>query len=78
MLAELGARVIKIEQEGSSGDTLQKAVAAPYWANKERMTLNLRAASGKRMLDALLSRWAVWDRPSPTPSPRAYAHTRGR
>jgi crotonobetainyl-CoA:carnitine CoA-transferase CaiB-like acyl-CoA transferase len=65
MLADMGARVIKIEQPGRGDDT--RAWGPPFSAgesayflsinrNKESLTLDLKQAAGRRILDALLDR----------------------
>jgi formyl-CoA transferase/CoA:oxalate CoA-transferase len=65
MLADMGARVIKIEQPGRGDDT--RAWGPPFIAgesayflsinrNKESLTLDLKHPAGRRVLDALLDR----------------------
>ena len=63
MLADMGARVIKIEQPGKGDDTrawgppFQKGESAYFLSinrNKESITLNLKHPGGRRVLDALL------------------------
>ena len=65
MLADMGARVIKIEQPGKGDDTrawgppFQKGESAYFLSinrNKESITLNLKHPGGRRVLDALLER----------------------
>ncbi len=56
VLADLGAKVIKVEQTNSTGDTV--AANKPFFAwiinNKERISLDLRSDLGKQQLDELL------------------------
>ena len=52
----MGARVIKVEQSGSSGDLIE---ASPHYFaainhSKERVELDLRSDEGRASLDALL------------------------
>ena len=65
MLADMGARVVKVEQPGKGDDT--RAWGPPFQAgesayflsvnrNKESLTLNLKHPDGRRVLDALLER----------------------
>ena len=65
MLADMGARVIKVEQPGKGDDT--RAWGPPFLdgesayfmsvnRNKESVTLNLKHADGRRVLDALIGR----------------------
>lgn len=65
MLADMGARVIKVEQPGKGDDT--RAWGPPFLEgesayflsinrNKESITLNLKHPGGRRVLDALLER----------------------
>ena len=65
MLADMGARVVKVEQPGKGDDT--RAWGPPFQAgesayflsinrNKESITLNLKHPDGRRVLDALLER----------------------
>jgi CoA:oxalate CoA-transferase len=57
ILADLGARVIKIEQVGSSGDMMAGTPFFFHWVShtKERCDLDLRDPQGKQMLDELLA-----------------------
>ena len=65
MLADMGARVIKVERPGKGDDT--RAWGPPFQAgestyflsvnrNKESVTLNLKHPDGRRLLDALIDR----------------------
>ena len=65
LLADMGARVIKIEQPGRGDDT--RAWAPPFVGdesayflsvnrNKESVTLNFKAVEGRRVLDQLIAR----------------------
>jgi len=63
MLADMGARVIKIEQPGRGDDTrawgppFQSGESAYFMSinrNKESVTLNLKHPDGRRVLDALI------------------------
>ena len=65
MLADMGARVIKVEQPGKGDDT--RAWGPPFQdgessyfmsinRNKESITLNLKHPNGRRVLDALIER----------------------
>ena len=65
MLADMGARVVKVEQPSKGDDT--RAWGPPFQAgesayflsvnrNKESLTLNLKHPDGRRVLDALLER----------------------
>ena len=65
MLADMGARVIKIEQPGKGDDT--RAWGPPFHhgesayflsinRNKESVTLNLKHPDGRRVLDSLIDR----------------------
>ena len=65
MLADMGARVIKVEQPGKGDDTrawgppFQDGESAYFMSvnrNKESVTLNLKHADGRRVLDALIGR----------------------
>ena len=65
MLADMGARVIKVEQPGKGDDTrawgppFQDGESAYFMSinrNKESITLNLKHAEGRRVLDALIER----------------------
>ncbi len=65
MLADMGARVIKIEQPGKGDDTrawgppFQHGESAYFLSinrNKESVTLNLKHPEGRRVLDALIDR----------------------
>ena len=65
MLADMGARVIKVEQPGKGDDTrawgppFQKGESAYFLSinrNKESITLNLKHPDGRRMVDALIER----------------------
>ena len=65
MLADMGARVIKIEQPGKGDDTrawgppFQEGESAYFLSvnrNKESVTLNLKHPDGRRVLDALIAR----------------------
>ncbi len=65
MLADMGARVIKIEQPGKGDDTrgwgppFQNGESAYFLSinrNKESVTLNLKHPEGRRVLDALIER----------------------
>eukprot|EP01046_Picozoa_sp_COSAG06_P011961 COSAG06_NODE_689_length_13068_cov_9.661269_16_plen_177_part_00 len=56
ILSDLGARVIKVEQTGSSGDLIE---ASPHYFaavnhSKERVELDLRSDEGRASFDALL------------------------
>lgn len=56
ILADFGARVIKIEQTGSAGDLIEQS---PHYFlsinhSKERVSLDLRSDEGRAQLDALL------------------------
>src|SRR3954463_15305478 len=65
LLADMGARVIKIEHPGKGDDT--RAWGPPFIGgesayflsinrNKESLTLDLKAAGARRVLDALLEK----------------------
>ena len=65
MLADMGARVIKVEQPGKGDDTrawgppFQEGESAYFLSinrNKESITLNLKHPDGRRVLDALIER----------------------
>ena len=65
MLADMGARVIKVEQPGKGDDTrgwgppFQKGESAYFLSinrNKESVTLNLKHPEGRRVLDALIEK----------------------
>ena len=65
MLADMGARVIKIEQPGKGDDTrawgppFQEGESSYFLSinrNKESVTLNLKHPDGRRILDALIAR----------------------
>ena len=65
MLADMGARVIKIEQPGKGDDTrgwgppFQNGESSYFMSinrNKESLTLNLKHADGRRVLDSLLDK----------------------
>ena len=65
MLADMGARVIKVEQPEKGDDTrawgppFQDGESAYFMSinrNKESLTLNLKHAEGRRVLDALIER----------------------
>ena len=65
MLADMGARVIKVEQPGKGDDTrgwgppFQNGESAYFLSinrNKESVTLNLKHPEGRRVLDALIAR----------------------
>ena len=65
MLADMGARVIKVEQPGRGDDTrgwgppFQNGESAYFLSinrNKESVTLNLKHPQGRRVLDALIAR----------------------
>ena len=65
MLADMGARVIKVEQPGKGDDTrawgppFQEGESAYFLSinrNKESVTLNLKHPDGRRVLDALIAR----------------------
>ena len=65
MLADMGARVIKVEQPGKGDDTrawgppFVKGESAYFLSinrNKESITLNLKHPDGRRMVDALIER----------------------
>ena len=65
MLADMGARVIKVEQPGRGDDTrawgppFQNGESAYFLSinrNKESVTLNLKHPEGRRVLDALIER----------------------
>ncbi|MCE2543087.1 MAG: CoA transferase, partial [Acidobacteria bacterium] len=65
MLADMGARVIKVEQPGRGDDTrgwgppFQNGESAYFLSinrNKESVTLNLKHPEGRRVLDALIAR----------------------
>ena len=56
ILSDLGARVIKVEQTGSSGDLIE---ASPHYFaavnhSKERVELDLHSDEGRASFDALL------------------------
>eukprot|EP00945_MAST-04E_sp_MAST-4E-sp1_P002969 g2969.t1 len=52
----MGAKVIKVEQEGSTGDIMSRSKVAFAWIsnNKERVSMDLRSEDGKRQLEMLL------------------------
>ena len=56
VLADMGAKVIKVEQEGSTGDIMSRSKVAFAWIsnNKERVSMDLRSEDGKRQLEMLL------------------------
>ena len=65
MLADMGARVIKVEQRGRGDDTrgwgppFQNGESAYFLSinrNKESMTLNFKKPEGRAVLDALITR----------------------
>ena len=65
MLADMGARVIKVEQPGKGDDTrgwgppFQNGESAYFLSinrNKESVTLNLKHPEGRRVLDTLIER----------------------
>ena len=65
MLADMGARVIKVEQPGKGDDTrgwgppFQNGESAYFLSinrNKESVTLNLKHPEGRRVLDALIEK----------------------
>ena len=65
MLADMGARVIKVEQPGKGDDTrgwgppFQDGESAYFMSinrNKESLTLNLKHPDGRKVLDALIGR----------------------
>ena len=65
MLADMGARVIKVERPGKGDDTrgwgppFQKGESAYFLSinrNKESVTLDLKHPEGRRVLDALIAR----------------------
>ena len=58
ILADLGARVIKVEQKGSKGDVVAANPTFFAWVSycKERVELDLRDPSDLRILDKLLNR----------------------
>ena len=65
MLADMGARVIKVEQPGKGDDTrawgppFQDGESAYFLSinrNKESVTLNLKHPAGRRVLDGLIER----------------------
>ena len=65
MLADMGARVIKVERPGKGDDTrgwgppFQNGESAYFLSinrNKESVTLNLKHPEGRRVLDALIAR----------------------
>ncbi|MCY4028332.1 MAG: CoA transferase [Acidobacteria bacterium] len=65
MLADMGARVLKVEQPGKGDDTrawgppFQEGESAYFLSinrNKESVTLNLKHPDGRRVLDALIAR----------------------
>jgi len=65
MLADMGARVIKIEQPGRGDDTrawgppFQNGESSYFMSinrNKESVTLNLKHPDGRRLLEALIAR----------------------
>ena len=65
MLADMGARVLKVEQPGRGDDTrawgppFQEGESAYFLSinrNKESVTLNLKHPDGRRVLDALIAR----------------------
>ena len=65
MLADMGARVIKVEQPGKGDDTrgwgppFQKGESAYFLSinrNKESVTLNLKHPEGRRVLEALIEK----------------------
>lgn len=65
MLADMGARVIKIEQPGRGDDTrgwgppFQRGESSYFLSinrNKESVTLNFKPAAGRRVLEALIAR----------------------
>ena len=65
MLADMGARVIKVEQPGKGDDTRgwgppfvegESAYFMSINRNKESVTINLKHPEGRRVLDALIAR----------------------
>ena len=65
MLADMGARVIKVEQPGKGDDTrawgppFVKGESAYFLSinrNKESLTLNLKHPDGRRIVDELIGR----------------------
>ena len=65
MLADMGARVIKVERPGKGDDTrgwgppFQQGESAYFLSvnrNKESVTLNMKHPDGRRVLDALIAR----------------------
>ena len=68
MLADMGARVIKVEQPGKGDDTrgwgppFQNGESAYFLSinrNKESITLNLKNPDGRRVLDSLIAKTDV-------------------
>ena len=68
MLADMGARVIKVEQPGKGDDTrgwgppFQNGESAYFLSinrNKESITLNLKHPDGRRVLDSLIAKTDV-------------------
>ena len=62
ILSDLGARVIKVEQTGSSGDLIE---ASPHYFaavnhSKERVELDLRSDEGRTSFDAVIPMTSVW------------------
>ena len=56
VLADLGAKVIKVEQTDSTGDLVAANRSVFAWVinNKERISLDMRSTVGKKQLDMLL------------------------
>jgi crotonobetainyl-CoA:carnitine CoA-transferase CaiB-like acyl-CoA transferase len=87
MLADLGAEVIKIEQPevGDAYRNYYQAIVSPEsevnytWAldarNKRSLTLNLKAAEGKRILEQLIRTCDVYITNQPLPMRRALGLT---
>jgi CoA:oxalate CoA-transferase len=58
ILADCGARVIKVEQKGSTGDTVaaSKEFSAQIWHTKERIELDMRSDVDMELLHKLLAK----------------------